>query len=126
MQWTQRDLADATTALQHDVTERAEEQRAVDEEREKTDEELAKVQADADAAKRARGGLQQLAEIQRQLTTSETGNVSALAAATAAKGEARILLAQLFGEADGLAGKFAKRLMNVMLQEAPANVPTIK
>lgn len=60
-------------------------------------------------AKRARGGLQQrLAEMQRQLATSETGRVSALAAASQAKAEAGILLAQLLGEADDLAGKFAE------------------
>lgn len=112
LQWAQRDLTDATITLQRDVTERAEEQRrqrAVDEEREKADEELAKVQADADAAKRARGGLQQqLAEIQRQLAASETGRISAIAAASAAKAETGILLAQLLNEADDLAGKFAK------------------
>ncbi|EBI5506731.1 DUF2514 family protein, partial [Salmonella enterica] len=66
-------------------------------------------QADADAAERARGGLQQqLAAVQRQLATSETGRVSALAAASQAKAEAGILLAQLLGETDDLAGKFAK------------------
>ncbi|EAZ2567666.1 DUF2514 domain-containing protein [Salmonella enterica subsp. enterica] len=112
LQWAQRDLTDTTITLQREVTERAEEQRrqrAVDEEREKADEELAKVQADADAAKRARGGLQQqLAEIQRQLATSETGRISAIAAASQAKAETGILLAQLLGEADDLAGKFAK------------------
>ncbi|MCU6340006.1 DUF2514 domain-containing protein, partial [Enterobacter quasiroggenkampii] len=40
LQWAQRDLTDATTTLQREVTERAEEQRrqrAVDEEREKAD-----------------------------------------------------------------------------------------
>lgn len=112
LQWAQRDLTDATTTLQREVTERAEEQRrqrAIDEEREKADEELAKVQADADAAKRARGGLQQqLAEIQRQLAASETGRISAITAASAAKAETGILLAQLLSEADDLAGKFAK------------------
>ncbi|EIC8372469.1 DUF2514 family protein [Citrobacter sp. MGH109] len=112
LQWAQRDLTDATTTLQREVTERAEEQRrqrVIDEEREKADEELAKVQADADAAKRARGGLQQqLTAVQRQLARSETGRLSAIAAASAAKGEAGILLAQLLGEADDLAGKFAK------------------
>ncbi|MEK9005532.1 DUF2514 family protein [Escherichia coli] len=112
LQWAQRDLTDATTTLQREVTERAEEQRrqrAVDEEREKADEELAKVQADANAAKRARSGLQQqLAEIQRQLATSETGRISAIAATSQAKAEAGILLAQLLSEADDLAGKFAK------------------
>ncbi|EAQ6237344.1 DUF2514 domain-containing protein [Salmonella enterica] len=112
LQWAQRDLTDATTTLQREVTERAEEQRrqrAVNEEREKADEELAKVQADADAAKRARGGLQQqLAEIQRQLATSETGRISAIAAASQAKSEVASLLAELLGEADAMAGEFAK------------------
>ncbi|EEO5288738.1 DUF2514 family protein [Salmonella enterica] len=104
-QWAQRDLTDATAALQREVTERAKEQRrqhAADEERKRADEELAKIQADADAAERARGGLQQ------QLAGSETGRLSALAAASQAKAETGILLAQLLGEADELAGKFAK------------------
>ncbi|EEE0445970.1 DUF2514 family protein [Salmonella enterica] len=104
-QWAQRDLTDATTALQREVTERAKEQRrqhAADEERKRADEELAKIQADADAAERARGGLQQ------QLAGSETGRLSALAAASQAKAETGILLAQLLGEADELARKFAK------------------
>ncbi|ELS2609644.1 DUF2514 family protein [Salmonella enterica] len=104
-QWAQRDLTDATTALQREVTERAKEQRrqhAADEERKRADEELAKIQADADAAERARSGLQQ------QLAGSETGRLSALAAAGQAKAETGILLAKLLGEADDLAGKFAK------------------
>ncbi|EDU3720871.1 DUF2514 domain-containing protein [Salmonella enterica subsp. diarizonae] len=104
-QWAQRDLTDATAALQHEVTERAKEQRrqhAADEERKRADEELAKIQANADAAERARSGLQQ------QLAGSETGRLSALAAASQAKAETGILLAQLLGEADDLAGKFAK------------------
>ncbi len=111
-QWAQRDLTDATAALQQEVTERAKEQRrqhAADEERKRADEELAKIQADADAAERARGGLQQqLAAVQRQLAGSETGRLSALAAASRAKAETGILLAQLLGEADDLAEKFAK------------------
>ena len=112
LQWAQRDLTDATITLQREVTERAEEQRrqhAVDEEREKADEELAKIQADADAAKRAGDGLQQqLTAVQRKLARSETGRLSAIAAASAAKAQAGILLAQLLSEADNLAGKFAK------------------
>lgn len=100
------------TVLQREVTERAKEQRrqhAADEEQKRADEELAKIQADADAAERARGGLQQqLAAVQRQLAGSETGRLSALAAASQAKAETGILLAQLLGEADDLAGKFAK------------------
>lgn len=110
--WLQRDLADSTAALHRDVFERAEEQRrrhAVDEERERADEELAKVQADVDAANRARGGLQQqLTILQRQLDRSETGRLSALAAAGAAKAEVTSLLAELLSEADAMAGEFAK------------------
>ncbi|EBN3613475.1 DUF2514 domain-containing protein, partial [Salmonella enterica] len=97
LQWAQRDLTDATITLQREVTERAKEQRrqhAADEERKRADEELAKIQGDADAAERARSGLQQ------QLAGSETGRLSALAAAGQAKAETGILLAQLLGEAD--------------------------
>ncbi|HCL5074337.1 TPA: DUF2514 family protein [Salmonella enterica] len=99
-QWAQRDLTDATAALQHKVTERAKEQRrqhAADEERKRADEELAKIQANADAAERACRGLQQ------QFAGSETGRFSALAAISQAKAETGILLAQLPGGADDLA-----------------------
>ncbi|ECF3280162.1 DUF2514 family protein, partial [Salmonella enterica subsp. enterica serovar Ibadan] len=48
------------------------------------------------------------AAVQRQLAGSETGRLSALAAASQAKAETGILLAKLLGEADDLAGKFAK------------------
>lgn len=112
LQWTQRDLLDSTAALHREVTERAEEQRrqaAVNEEKKRADAELAKVQADADAAERAAGGLRsQLTTIQRQLAGSETGRLSAVAAASVAKAQTGILLAQLLSEADDLAGKFAK------------------
>lgn len=67
------------------------------------------MQADVEAANRARGGLQQqLTILQRQLVRSESGRISALAAAGAAKTETGILLARLPSEADDLAGKFAK------------------
>lgn len=110
--WLQRDLADSTATLHQDVANRAEEQRrqqAVNEEQNRANEELAKVQAAADAAKHAGDGLQQqLTAVQRQLARSETGRLSAIAAASAAKAQAGILLAQLLSEADDLAGKFAK------------------
>lgn len=110
--WLQRDLADSTATLHRQVSERAEEQRrqrTVDAERERADEELAKVQNDADAARHAGDGLQrQLTEVQRQLARSETGRLSALAAAGAAKAEVASLLAELLGEADAMAGEFAK------------------
>lgn len=108
----QRDLADSTATLHREAAERAEERRrqqVTDEERKRAEEELAKVQADADAAKRAGDGLQlQLTALRRQLAGSETGRLSAIAAAGAAKGETGILLSQLLSEADDLAGKFAK------------------
>lgn len=110
--WLQRDLADSTATLHHEVANRAEEQRrqrAADEEQKRANEELAKVRADADAAQRAGDGLQrQLTEVQRQLARSETGRLSSVAAASAAKAQTGILLAQLLSEADDLAGKFAK------------------
>ncbi|MGU3523855.1 DUF2514 family protein [Enterobacteriaceae bacterium C23F] len=112
LKWAQRDLQDSTAALHRGVAERAEEQRrqaVVNEEQERADAELAKAQADADAAERAAGGLRsQLTTIQRQLAGSETGRLSAVAAASAAKAQTGILLAQLLGEADDMAGKFAK------------------
>ncbi|UWA67284.1 DUF2514 domain-containing protein [Enterobacter cloacae] len=111
-QWLQRDLADSTAALHREVAERAEERRrkqAVNEEVERANEELAKVQADADAAQRAGDGVQQqLAKLRRQLAGSETGRISAIAAAGAAKVEVASLLAQLLSESDRLAGEFAK------------------
>lgn len=112
LKWSERDKADALATAQRERVAREEEQRrlqAADAERKRSDEELAKVQADADAAERARSGLQQqLKKLQRDFAGSETGRISALAAASASKAETGILLAQLLGEADELAGKFAK------------------
>ncbi|HBK4813222.1 TPA: DUF2514 family protein [Enterobacter asburiae] len=111
-EWLQRDLADSTANLHREAAERAEERRrqqVTDEERKRAEEELAKVQADADAAKRAGDGLQrQLAALRRQLAGSETGRLSAIAAAGAAKAETTRVLAELLSESDDLAGKFAK------------------
>lgn len=111
-QWLQRNLADSTATLHREVVERAKEQRwqaAVNEEHNRADAELAKVQADADAAERAGDRLQQqLTDIQIKYGRSETGRLSALAAAGTAKAETGILLARLLSEADDLAGKFAK------------------
>ncbi len=66
-------------------------------------------------AERARGGLQQqLAAVQRQLAGGETGELSALAATSGAKARPELLLAQLLGEADDLAGKFLKKADDVI------------
>lgn len=112
LQWLQRDLADSTATLHSEVAERAEErrrQKAVDDEQKRAADELANVQADADAADLAADGLRkQLTVLQRKLAGSETGRLSSIAAASAAKAEVASLLAQLLGEADSLAGEFAK------------------
>lgn len=112
LRWTSRDLADATMTLHLEVAERAEERRrqdAVDEERERTERELVDLQSDLLGADLAGRGLQQqLTELQRQLARSETGHLSAIAAAGAAKAETTRVLAELLGEVDDLAGKFAK------------------
>lgn len=112
LQWLQRDLADSTATIHREVAERAKERRlqqAADEERKRADMELAKVQADADAAQRAGDGLQQqLANLRRQLAGSETGRFSTIAAAGAAKAETTRVLAELLGESDKRAGFYAK------------------
>lgn len=111
-QWLKRDLADSTATIHREVAERAKERRrqqAADEERRRADEELAKVQADADAAQRAGDGLQQqLFKLRKQLAGSETGRISAIAAAGAAKAETPRVLTELLGESDKRAGIYAK------------------
>lgn len=110
--WSKRDKADADAIARRESSERAEEQRrqkAADAEREQAEKELATMQANVDAADLAAGGLRkQLSTLQRQLAGSETGRISAIASASAAKAEAASLLAQLLGEADAMAGEFAK------------------
>ena len=112
LQWALRDVADLTVTLQREVSERAEEQRrqrAVDDERERAKKGLAVVQANADAADLAASRMRdEVTELSRQLAASETGRLSAVAAASAAKAEAARLLAELLGESDELAGAFAK------------------
>lgn len=111
LKWSSRDAADSAATLQRDRQERAEEQRrqfAADEERKHAEQELAKARADADIANRAGAGLRkQLDTLQRQLAGSETGRLSTTVAASSARTEASILLAQLLSESDEMAGKYA-------------------
>ncbi|MFD3225685.1 DUF2514 domain-containing protein [Rahnella aceris] len=111
LKWSSRDAADAAATLKREGQERAEEQRrqlAADEERKHVEEELAKARSDAAAADRAGAGLRkQLDTLQRQLAGSETGRLSATVAASSARTEASILLAQLLSESDEMAGKYA-------------------
>lgn len=110
--WLQRDISDSTAILHREVAERAKEQRrqqAADEEQKRANEELEKVQANADAAQRAGDILQQqLAKLRGQLAGSETGRISAVAATSAAKAETARVLAELLSESDRRAGIYAK------------------
>lgn len=110
--WLQRDISDSTAILHREVAERAEEhrrQQVVDEEQKHAEEELAKVRADAAGAEHARRGLQQqLRQLQRQLGDSETGRLSAVAAAGAATAETARVLAIMLGESDRRAGIYAE------------------
>ena len=110
--WLQRDIADSTVTLHREVIERAEEQRrqqVANEEQKHAEEELAKVRADAAGAEHARRGLQQqLRQLQRQLGDSETGRLSAVAAAGAATAETARVLAIMLGESDRRAGIYAE------------------
>lgn len=112
LRWTSRDLADATITLHREVAERAEERRrqdAVDEERERAEREMVDLQSNLLGADLAARGLQrQLATLRRQLAGSETGRLSAIAAAGAAKAETTRVLAELLGESDKRAGIYAK------------------
>ncbi|WP_374101308.1 DUF2514 family protein [Rahnella sp. ChDrAdgB13] len=111
LKWSSRDTADADATLKREGQERAEEQRrqlAANEEQKHAEEELAKARSDAADADRAGAGLRkQLDTLQRQLAGSETGRLSATAAASSARTEASILLAQLLSESDEMAGKYA-------------------
>jgi hypothetical protein len=113
LKWSQRDAADTAETLKRAGQERAEEQRrqlAANEEQKHAEEELAKARSDAADADRAGAGLRkQLDTLQRQLAGSETGRLSANAAASTARTEASILLAQLLSESDKAAGEYAEQ-----------------
>ncbi|MEA1064727.1 DUF2514 domain-containing protein [Erwinia sp. HR93] len=111
LRWAQRDLSDSTAALHRDISERAEEQRrqsVINEEQKRADDELAKAQANVDAARRAGYSLQQqLSDIRARYGRSETGRLSALASASEAKAETARVLAELLSESGKRAGIYA-------------------
>lgn len=111
IKWALRDVSDLTVALQREVSERAEERRrqtAVDEERKRGELKQKELAAAAANAGRAADGLRsELDELSRHLARSESGRLSAVAAASAAKAEAAAVLSELLGELDELAGAFA-------------------
>lgn len=109
--WSQRDLADATMALHHEVAIRAEEnRRQIETENEVNHAEIALADAHSEYlhAESVAGELQsELDRIRRQLKQSEAGRIAATAEAGKAKAQVTAVLAELLSESDQLAGKFA-------------------
>jgi biopolymer transport protein ExbB/TolQ len=112
LKWQQRDLADAKATLSRQANVRFEEQRRQqrsNEEHKRANEELAKLQADAADAERARSRLQQqLRQLRWQFGDSETARLSAVVAAGTAKAETFSVLAELLGESDRAAEIYAE------------------
>lgn len=106
----QKEDAEALAARQ--AYERAEEKRRQDEATNAAthaDEQLAAARADAAVAKSAGDGLRAtIADLKRQLATSKTGELSAIAAASAARANTAILLANVLERADKRAGELAE------------------
>ncbi len=106
----QKEDAEALAARQ--AYERAEEKRRQDEATnaaKKADEQLAAARADAAVAKSAGDGLRAtITDLKRQLATSKTGELSAIAAASAARANTAILLANVLESADKRAGELAE------------------
>ncbi len=111
LEWAQRDKADLVAKGKRENEERSEEQRrqkAADDERDRAAQELASAKADAADAAAVGERLQlDLANLRKQLAGSETGRLSATVAASAAKAQIGILLAQLLSESDKAAGEYA-------------------
>ena len=111
LKWSQRDAADAEATAKLEAHERATEQHrqlAVNQVTKDAETQLAAAHADAVNAQSAADRLQQqLARIQREYGRSETGRLSALADAGAAKAETARVLAKLLSESDKAAGIYA-------------------
>lgn len=107
-----RQKEDAEALATRQAYEREEEKRRQDEATnaaQKADEQLAAARADAAVAKSAGDGLRAtIADLKRQLATSKTGELSAITAASAARANAAILLANVLERADKRAGELAE------------------
>lgn len=111
VKWAMRNEADAVRTAQAAERERDEEQRrqaATNQEVINAEEKLSAALHDAAVAQSAADRLQsELTRITGKLADSETGKLSALAAASAARAETGVLLAQLLSESDKAAGEYA-------------------
>ncbi|WP_048639114.1 DUF2514 family protein [Brenneria goodwinii] len=109
--WGQRDIADATALAKRQSDERQEERRrqeAINAISTNAQREIEQAQTDAANAQFAADGLRgTIATIRRQLAASETGCISATAAASAARASTAILLADVLQRADDRAGELA-------------------
>ncbi|MER0046524.1 DUF2514 domain-containing protein [Pectobacterium odoriferum] len=109
--WDRRNTADAEALTKRQSDERQEERRRQDSINAistNAQREIEQAQADAVNAQSAAVGLQSaIGKLKRQLAASETGRISSVAAASAAKSEAAILLAELLSESDKAAGEYA-------------------
>ncbi|MBO8132468.1 DUF2514 family protein [Dickeya fangzhongdai] len=109
--WDQRDTADAAALAKRQSNERAEERRrqeAIDAISSDAQRSIEKAQADAVVAQSAADSLSvTISNLKRQLAASETGRVSATAAAGAARASTGILLADVLQRADKRAGELA-------------------
>lgn len=111
--WDQRNTADAEALAKRQSDERQEERRrqeTINAISTNAQREIEQAQADAANAQSAAIGLQSaLGKLKRQLATSETGRISAVATTGSAKSETAILLAQLLSESDKAAGEYAAK-----------------
>ncbi|WP_323660585.1 DUF2514 family protein [Pectobacterium versatile] len=111
LKWARRDTADTEALAKRQSDERQEERRrqeAINAISTNAQREIEQAQADAVNAQSAAVGLQSaIGKLKRQLAASETGRISSVAATSAAKSEAAILLAELLSESDKAAGEYA-------------------
>ncbi|MEC5321180.1 DUF2514 family protein [Brenneria populi subsp. brevivirga] len=109
--WDQRDIADATALAKRQSDERQEERRrqeAINAISTNAQREIEQAQTDAVNAQSAADSLRDtIATIRRKLAASETGRISATAAAGAARASTAILLADVLQRADDRAGELA-------------------
>lgn len=102
----------ATNQAREEASARNEEERRKNEARmaaDEADRKLAALRAEAANAQSVSNGLRAtLSDIKRQLAASETGRLSATAAASAARAQTAILLANVLDRADQRAGELAE------------------
>lgn len=112
LKWLQRDAFEAQEIIRHEKSVRNEEQRrqkVTENETRDTARKLAQLRQDTIDAHSAADGMQrQLKQLRLQLARSETRQVSAVATASQANSKANMVLTQLLGELDKMAGKYAE------------------